>query len=299
MDGGTNDPANPDTFNIENQTFTLAKPHKYGYKFTGWFYEDKPITSVNPELNRNITLIAKWEIDADSTCFSFEDNYVITGLKDESVKDLEIPDYVTAITEYAFIPYSDITSLRFSQGSKCTSIGNYAFSSTSLTYVELPASLEYLGDCAFYNCYSLEEVKFADNSKLKVINQGAFSDCAITVITIPASVKEVQTGAIAGCTALKQVIFEKGSLLQRIEDYNFVQCKALEKIVIPASVTYIGTTYEYTLSDLYFEGNADSWTGVEGGAAFTENSTVHFYSETKPSEEGNYWHYVDNVVTEW
>lgn len=69
--------------------------------------------------------------------------------------------------------------------------------------------------------------------------------------------------------------------------------------MIPASVIYIGTTYEYTLSDLYFEGNADSWTGVEGGAAFTENSTVHFYSETKPSEEGNYWHYVDNVVTEW
>jgi hypothetical protein len=30
-----------------------------------------------------------------------------------------------------------------------------------------------------------------------------------------------------------------------------------------------------------------------------EDEVVYYYSETEPSEPGNYWHYVDGEATPW
>ena len=30
-----------------------------------------------------------------------------------------------------------------------------------------------------------------------------------------------------------------------------------------------------------------------------ENVTIYYYSDEKPTETGNYWHYVDDVPTIW
>jgi len=30
-----------------------------------------------------------------------------------------------------------------------------------------------------------------------------------------------------------------------------------------------------------------------------DNRPVYWYRETQPTEEGNYWHYVDGVATKW
>lgn len=32
---------------------------------------------------------------------------------------------------------------------------------------------------------------------------------------------------------------------------------------------------------------------------YPTDATTHHYSETPPTESGNYWHYVDGVVTVW
>ena len=39
----------------------LPNPTKEGYQFNGWYLEDSLLTSVNPTLNKDITLYAKWE----------------------------------------------------------------------------------------------------------------------------------------------------------------------------------------------------------------------------------------------
>lgn len=305
LDGGINAPANPSTYNIESETITLANPSKNGYAFIGWFYEETKITSIDPKLNSNLTITAKWSIDTDSTCFEFADNYVITGLKDSSVINIEIPDYVTAISDNAFngtfYENLKLETVRFSAGSKCTQIGEYAFHyCETLTTVELPASLESLGMCAFYMCTSLEKVVFAENIKLNKICGGVFNDCYnLSSITIPASVTEIEDAAISGCTSLTQIIFEKNSKLQKIGSFNFAMCENLNSIVIPLSVTEIGNLSYCNISDVYYAGNANDWNNITGNKTFPANSTIYYYSETKPAESGNYWHYVEDIITKW
>ena len=71
------------------------------------------------------------------------------------------------------------------------------------------------------------------------------------------------------------------------------------------------------LKTFYFEGTEEEYKVVKKdtkankqGLGLTNNSqegidewaanlTVYFYSETEPTEEGNYWHYVNGVPVAW
>ena len=62
---------------------------------------------------------------------------------------------------------------------------------------------------------------------------------------------------------------------------------------------------------IYYMGTQEEWEKIDiagrkstGGVSFGSNrklleATVYFYSEEEPTEEGNYWHYVDGVPTPW
>jgi hypothetical protein len=53
---------------------------------------------------------------------------------------------------------------------------------------------------------------------------------------------------------------------------------------------------------VYYKGSEDDFVYIAvdafGNKAF-ESATKYFYSEDQPTEEGNYWHYVDGVETIW
>lgn len=300
LGGGTNDVANPTSYTVESGSIALAQPQKYGYAFTGWFYGETQVDAIDPAWNCDVTLTAKWQIDPDSTCFTYGDNYVITGLKDETAQDIVIPDYVTGIADMAFA-LTGVQTLQFAQGSTCKSIGQYAFQGCeALTSVEIPASIEDIGICAFYMCTSLQTVEFAEDSKLERIRGGVFNDCyGIVSMHVPASVVEIEDSAISGCIALEQITFAKDSKLQRIGDFNFVQSKALQSIVIPAGVIYIGQTAEYTLAEIYYVGNATDWSMIAGAANFAKDATVYAYSESQPAQAGNYWYYDGDTIVKW
>ena len=76
------------------------------------------------------------------------------------------------------------------------------------------------------------------------------------------------------------------------------------------------------LSEVYYRGTKEQWQQIAGvsppasqpsedkssedeigfgiGGNFDlSQKTVYFYSETQPTEEGNYWHYVDGKPTPW
>ena len=65
LDGGTNAPENPASYNVETETITLKDPVKAGYTFEGW-YKDSGFTGKITEIPQgttgNITLYAKWEL---------------------------------------------------------------------------------------------------------------------------------------------------------------------------------------------------------------------------------------------
>ena len=52
------------------------------------------------------------------------------------------------------------------------------------------------------------------------------------------------------------------------------------------------------IKSAFYTGTADDWSKIYIDPFF-KPSTLYYYSETVPTTEGNFWHYVDGVPTEW
>ena len=68
LDGGTNVPENPPSYNVETETITLKEPVKTGYTFAGWYkaedFTGNAVTEIVQGSTGNITLYAKWELES-------------------------------------------------------------------------------------------------------------------------------------------------------------------------------------------------------------------------------------------
>lgn len=113
-----------------------------------------------------------------------------------------------------------------------TKIGNYAFSSTSLTSITIGNGVESIGELSFIQCTGLSSITFGENSQLTSIGYGAFYGCtSLTSITIPDSVTS-------------------------IGDWTFYNCRGLTSITIPDRVRSIGKNafwYCTNLTSVTFE----------------------------------------------
>ena len=121
-----------------------------------WDYDfSQPITS-------NICINAQWTVEPELENFVFISNgegITITGLKDETITEIVIPDSVTSIRYSAFSNCDSLTSVVI--GDSVTSIGEYAFSNCdSLTSVVIPDSVMSIGGGAFFGCTSLTSIKY-------------------------------------------------------------------------------------------------------------------------------------------
>ncbi len=201
-----------------------------------------------------------------------------------------IPASVETISDYAFYAARGITSLTFEEGSKLTSIGEYAFSGEDgaswsglttglLQSVKLPASLKTLGTGAFFR---QQFVSIELNEGLEVIGARAFGASStnysfVETLTIPASVTTIGEYAFRCCGALGVITFAEGSKLESIGDYAFYECNSLETVTIPNTVKSIGkqSFYNaYSLQSMNFEeGNTEN--GLEFGEEF-----LYFSSRT-------------------
>jgi len=124
-----------------------------------------------------------------------------------------------------------------------TSIAAHAFSGKRLSAVIIPSSVTAIGDYAFSNCVNLNAAAIR-GSGLVSVGEYAFNSTALRSVTLPDSVTEVGQRAFADCKSLTSVSVgataAAGTISTMIGSEAFLQCTALNKVVLGNGVTEIG-----------------------------------------------------------
>lgn len=75
-----------------------------------------------------------------------------------------------------------------------------------------------------------------------------------------------------------------------------------KKVVVPRSVELImsrAISGENVSVEIFYEGTREEWFDIIRGTKYYNSSREYFYSETRPTTSGNYWHYVNGTATPW
>ena len=201
------------------------------------------------------------------------------------LKEVILPDSVTAIRRYAFDCCWNLTDIRWS--SHLESIGYNAFCGARFTELVLPETVKTIGEFAFSGCPNLQSAviygemrqgSFLGNDNLetvavmnatalpselfrmcpklknvyladtiKKLGGSCFESCiSLTELRIPAKVTTLPGVMFRGCTSLKTLIVPA---LQTIYGRCFDDCPALEAIY------YAGTESQFNKMQVYMDGN--------------------------------------------
>ena len=146
-----------------------------------------------------------------------------------------IPNEVTSISDYAFYFCSRLAGVIIHDS--VTTIGEYAFSGSSLFNVTIGNSVTSIGNSAFSHCNYLSNVTIGNS--VATIGEFAFSECThLTDITIPNSVTTIGENAFFSCSNLTNITI--GNSVTSIGDATFFRCTNLSDVILPNSVTTIG-----------------------------------------------------------
>lgn len=196
LNGGTNHPSNPTTFNEADTSITLYDPNGNGKDFGGW-YLDADFTelftakSVQGRM-RDITLYARWgtslslfEVVEEFYTGPYAGGCSIRGLEGLSgtvtVPGIMKNKPVMKLEGNAFINMAGIDHVDL-PGS-IVEIGMNAFAGTGIRNIVIPDSVTTMGYSVFQNCTSLEWV------------------------ILPASIKQLPLNLFKGATVLQSVYY--------------------------------------------------------------------------------------------
>ena len=235
---------------------------------------DPNYTPVTPDYPKGL----EYTSNGDGTCY-------VSGIGSCTDEYIVIPEKspqgwtVTAIGSSAFYGCAFIKNVSIS--ATVTNIGSQAFGEcTSLVEITIPEGPTNL-DSVFYRCTSLKKV------------------------VLPDSLKSLDMCTFMYCYALEEIVIGPDSALNVISQDVFYDCTSLTTIFLPKTVTNIihnpfnGCT---NLSVVYYGGTESDWNSINfflDGNDKLKYATRYYYSETQPTTEGNFWHWVDGVPTVW
>ena len=278
-------------------TLTASSPN-LGYDFLGWYEGDTCLTTENVYTfavpDKDIVLTAKYEVKAEMAPFYFNSTQTectITGIRNTSVKEITVPNYVTEIKNSAFSKCSSLNSITIPFAG--ISFFGSVFGAEKASEVSefIPASLKsvtitngYIGDYSFYNCSNLTSITIFDG--VTSIGSSAFYGCS--------GLKEVHIADLAAWCTIEFSDFSSNPLyyahnlylndslitdliipdsVTSIGGSAFSGCSGLTSVTIPDSVTSIGSSAFSGCSGLTIVTIPDSVTSI-GGSAFRDCSSL-------------------------
>lgn len=198
-------------------------------------------------------------VDEYSNPMYFSKGFTLNG---EVITNLQIPETVTAIKNYAFNYCNQLNYVTIPEGVK--SIGNNSFyCCRNLLSVDMPKGIESIGERSFQGCSKLWSINLLDavtigdyafcqctdmsyvnfGDKLESIGEMAFGYCeTLESVALPDSLKILEPFAFEKCYNLYLASINDTSKLERIGYGAFRECYVLEEINIPLGVTSIEDT---------------------------------------------------------
>jgi hypothetical protein len=205
---------------------------------------------------------------------------------------------VTAIGKEAFFDCTNLTSVAIP--SSVTSIGNWAFSGTSLTSITVDSrNSAYASiDGVLFNKTIQTIIRYPQGktggtytipSSVTSIGNGAFFLTSLTSVTIPSSVTSIGHSAFSNCTSLASVTIP--SSVTSIDSRAFYGCTSLTSVTIPSSVTSIGSEAFRGCTSLASVAIPSSVTSIGGWAfaSWTARQTITIQGKANRAAADRAW----------
>ena len=261
-----------------------------------------------------------------STVTHFAGRKTFYGQK--NLVSITIPGSIEWIPPFCFYGCVNLSVVNLSEG--LDGIGVQAFEGCGVEQLTIPSSVTGWAASAFQNCTKLRSVKIPDNIDLKMINGYSFYGCeSLSKINIPDGVEKIRGEAFTGCISLTSLsipdsvtYFEMNSICYTglthfvwpknvgpVEAYTpkYKDGMPLNYLVIQKGTKYLQYIQFFLYDNLdtfYFEGTEEEFQEIEiertkSTEKWESNLKIYYYSETEPTQEGNFWHYVDGLPVKW
>lgn len=90
-----------------------------------------------------------------------------------------IPIGVIALEAWAFFDCKRLATVKFSENSQLSKIGEHCFEQSGIEEIEFPSGVGEIEQCAFQGCKKLKRVVFEKGSSLEAIGINCFSDSGL------------------------------------------------------------------------------------------------------------------------
>ena len=191
----------------------------------------------------------------------------------------------------------------------------------NLRTLHIGKNVEYIEQGVFLSTTLLTDIQVSPENKtlhsqnnciIETESKELIIACKTSTIPDDGSVTRIGARAFAFQQERKLLIIPDA--ITHIESNAFIFCPNLEALIIGSGVEIIEHDQLIACDNfarIYYMGTQEEWEKIDiagrkstGGVSFGSNrklleATVYFYSEEKPTEPGNYWHYVDGVPTPW
>ena len=208
----------------------------------------------------NITDLTSWcNIDfsgLESNPIYYADTVCINGVQ---VTEMQIPNGVTRINDYAFAGYSGLETVTIPGSVK--EIGVSAFTGVNdLKAITIPNSVTEIGFEVFSGCASLQSVSIG--AGLTEIPDFAFCGSGLEQVTVPKNITRIGSSAFSYCFNLKEVVFTNSNV--EIGSGAFAGCP-LEELNLPDGIKNAGGQAAFANTNLTKLTLPNSVTGIAYG----------------------------------